>query len=385
VGAATVEFTAEANAFANALALSTFANHKRGKMIAALEAVRLVANGNTVKVESNILDHALTVFVQAAVKEGGEVAVSGERLAALAAGFPPKAEITVQVEGTDARVASGRSRFRIPAMPIDELPAVRKIIEATGGITLAREQVLALLARPMFAAETEKTRYYLCGICLHSTDDGLCSVATDGRRLARVTLAGTTGLSSDRRLIVPHSAVKIITRLLADNGNERITLTRSPTLFSVEATGFQFISKIIDSTYPAYEQLIPAASDNFAITDRVGLVQALERIGAAIDPALDAMRLVGLRWRAGEPQLHLCVPGHADAADDILDAKVGGSGQIAVQIRHLAEIAAELDGERIHLDTKDHLGPLLVTDPTDPKILMLQMPCAWPREVSAVA
>ena len=43
MGAATVEFTAEANAFANALALTTFANHKRGKMIAALEAVRLIA------------------------------------------------------------------------------------------------------------------------------------------------------------------------------------------------------------------------------------------------------------------------------------------------------------------------------------------------------
>ena len=56
-------------------------------------------------------------------------------------------------------------------MPIDKLPAVRKIIEATGGITLAREQVLALLARPMFAAETEKTRYYLCEFCLHGTDN----------------------------------------------------------------------------------------------------------------------------------------------------------------------------------------------------------------------
>ena len=75
---------------------------------------------------------------------------------------------------------------------------------------------------------------------------------------------------------------------------------------------------------------IPAVSNNFAITDRVGLVQALERIGAAIDPALHAMRLVGLRWRAGEPRLNLCVPGHADVADDMLDAKVGGSGQIAV-------------------------------------------------------
>jgi DNA polymerase III sliding clamp (beta) subunit (PCNA family) len=56
-----------------------------------------------------------------------------------------------------------------------------------------------------------------------------------------------------------------------------------------------------------------------------------------------------------------------------------------VQILHLAEIVAEIEGERIHIDTNGNGGPVLVTDPDDPDVLMLQMPCAWPFENATAA
>src|SRR5262249_45936568 len=197
-----MKFTAQANAFASALALAALAaDDKRVKTIAAPETARLAADGDTVKITSNILDHALALSVPAVVEEKGELAVPVVRLAALAAGFPPKAEITVQSDGPVAGVACGRSRFRLPTIPIDVLPAVPTIIEMTGDITLAREEALALFSRPFFAASNEQTQFYLCGILLHDVGGDLVAAATDGHRLARVSLAGATGLSSDRTLI----------------------------------------------------------------------------------------------------------------------------------------------------------------------------------------
>src|SRR5262245_39533779 len=192
-----MRFSVTACGFANALALAALlGDDRRVKENQALESVHLAFDGASVKISANVLDHAVELTVPAVVEERGELAVPGARLSALAAGFPPKAEITVQGDGPVARVSCGRSHFRLPTIPINDFPAVPSIIEMTGGITLAREKALALLARPMFAIETEKTRYYLGGICLHDSYDGLCAVATDGRRLARVTLAGVSGLSS---------------------------------------------------------------------------------------------------------------------------------------------------------------------------------------------
>src|SRR5437016_808922 len=84
-------------------------------------------------------------------------------------------------------------------------------------LTRIRLVALPMFARPLFAASAEQTSYYLCGVQLHDVDDGLVAVATDGHRLACVTIPGAAGLSADHRVIVPTIAVKLITRLLTDN------------------------------------------------------------------------------------------------------------------------------------------------------------------------
>jgi len=254
----------------------------------------------------------------------------------------------------------------------------------TGDITLAREEALALLSRPFFAASNEQTQFYLCGIFLHDVGGDLLAVATDGHRLARVSLAGATGLSLDRTLIIPNSAINILLRLLANKNSECITLARSRTLLAAETSRFRFVSKLIDSTYPSYERLILGPSGNAVTVGRVELAQALDRIAAVIDPAVKAMRLVGLQWALDEPALRLCIPGH-DLANDTLDAEVAGTGKVALQILHLAEIAAEIEGKCIHIDSNGNGGPVLITDRDDPDVLILQMPCAWPFEDTPAA
>src|SRR5262245_24785512 len=110
-----MKFTVTAGAFANALALATLlGDDRRVKKNQALEAVHLTPDGASVKISANVLDHAVELTVSAVVEEVGTLALSGARLAALAGGFPSKAEITIQADGPTARVACDRSHFRPP-------------------------------------------------------------------------------------------------------------------------------------------------------------------------------------------------------------------------------------------------------------------------------
>src|SRR5262249_61186953 len=77
---------------------------------------RLSTDGASVKISANVLHHAVELTVSAVVEEGGSLALSGARLAALAGGFPSKAEITIQADGPTARVACGRPHFRVARM-----------------------------------------------------------------------------------------------------------------------------------------------------------------------------------------------------------------------------------------------------------------------------
>ena len=184
-----MKIAANAGEFADALALAAaLSDDARVRRIQSLGAIRLTTADAAVEISANVLDHALTLTVPATVETAGALALPGERLAALAAGCPGDREIEIGADGAGARIVCGRSRFRLPAIPQDELPAPLALGQETGRVELAREEALKLFAQPLFAVSDEETRYYLNGVFLHDADGGLVAAGTDGHRLCRVIM-----------------------------------------------------------------------------------------------------------------------------------------------------------------------------------------------------
>ncbi|MGX1050847.1 DNA polymerase-3 subunit beta [Bradyrhizobium japonicum] len=369
-----MKVTLQAKPLATALGLAASCMVRR---IAALEHARLAAKSDRLVITANVLDFVLELSLSALTEAAGEVAIKSEQLAALAAGFRGDAEIEISNDDTMASIVCGRSRFKLQTLPVVELPSTPVIENEVGCIALERSELLALLSKPAFAISTEATRYYLNGILLHDTGAGLAAVATDGHRLARVILPGATGLSQDRRLIVPRPAMRVLLKLLADRDVELLTLRRSASLIEITSTAFSFISKLIDAEYPAYERLVPASTNNTAVVDHVALVRAVARIAAV---ASDDKRspLIGLTWKAPENALQLCTPGAPEIADDTIEAEVSGQGRLAVQIKHLMQLLGELKSHRVRIDAGMGAGnAILITDPDNANFTIIQMPCAW--------
>jgi DNA polymerase-3 subunit beta len=371
--------SATAGGLAGALALaSSLITNRVAKLNApGLCAVHLKAADDALIISSNVLDHALALTIPVTVNAPGELTVPATRLAGLAAGFPAKATVEISTDGAAACVASGRSRFKLPAIARDVLPPPLKLTEETGRVELAREEVTALFGRPAFAMSTAPTKYHLCGLFLHDTDAGLAAVATDGHRLVRVTIPGAGGLSADHRLIIPSAAVEIAIKLLRDKDIERLTLRRSRTLFAVESSRLAFVSKLVDGTFPDYARIVPKPTINTVTIDRAELRQALARIAAIADPAAQVAPLAGFEW-SNEPALRLCFAGWPELAGDELAAETSGVGKVALNIRQLDEMLAALDGERIRFASDGEREPVLVTDPDNAEWLAVQMPSLWP-------
>ena len=273
-------------------------------------------------------------------------------------------------------------------LPVGDLPTTPAIEQETRTAVaeVGREALLTLLSRPSFAVSSETSAgYYLNGVFVHDTDAGLAAVATDGQRLARIILPGVTGLSRDRRLIVPRPAIKILLKLLADKEVGLLTLRRSASLLEITSTKFTFISKLIDAEFPTYETLVPAPTDNTAIVDRTALVQAVARI-AAVAPDDKHLPLVGLTWKA-PGTLQLCVPETPELADDQIEAEmISGRCRTAVQVRHLKQLLDELASDRVRIDAGAGAGsPILITDPGSPNFAIVQMPCSWKAQASQAA
>jgi DNA polymerase III subunit beta len=352
--------------------------------IPALWHARLSAADGNLDITANVLDFVLKLSLPTEVEVAGETAVPSAKTAGLASSFPADATIKIIAEDTTALIACGRSHFKLATIPPGDLPPMPEIKDEIGRIVTKPSELLAMLSKVSFAISSEKTRYYLNGILLHDIKNNLVAVATDGHRLARAILPGAGGLSQDRRLIIPGPAIKIILKLLADKAIETVTLRRSATLIEIAAAPFTFVSKLIDAEYPSYERVVPAPSKNSVIVARAELARAFERIEAVTPPK--TAPTVGLMWKAGDPALHVVVPGWFGLADDPIEAKVSGAGRVAFQIRHGLELLDAVKGDRVRIDNNaEPSGPIHITDPGDPDFLIVQMPVRWVEYSEAAA
>ena len=376
-----MKISVNAGELATALALA--ASLSGGKVHRFLDVVRLSAAGDTLTITADVFDFMLTLTVPASAATAGEMAVPASRLAALAAGFDTEVLIEISSAETVAHIGCGRSHFRLPTIPMQGLPAPLALTEATGSVTVDRDDAAALLVWPTFAASTEKTRLYLGGVLLRDDEGVLTAVAIDGHRLVRSRVPGATGLSSDFGLIVPNTALRIVAKLLADKSVERVTLRRSLTLLSIEAARFVFVSKLIDQRFPDYTRLIPKPPGNTVTVDRIELLRALDRVAAVVDPRQRRV-VVGLTWTEQESALRLGLT-NSDDADDVVTAEVTGCGRVAVQISLLTEMLHELGGQRVRIASDGGINPILLSDIDRSDFLGLQMPCQWPARATQAA
>ena len=366
---------ARAGALAAALGLATLpTTEKQAKRTPALAAVRLAGNGDGACIVT-ITGPVGTISTSIEAEAEGEMALPCERLADLADAFSADAELAITADDNTAAVSSGKSHFKIPTFPIGDLPARHVLGKETGRVVLDTRIARDIFSRVAFAASTEATRFNLNGVFLHSAEGELAAVATDGYRLACATAATSSALSTlstDRGLIVPREMLKPIKNLLGKaSGN--VVLRRSDRLFAIEGARFAIVTRLIDSTYPHFERVIPPENPNTATTSRARLTESLARFAAVADPQNTA-HAVSLRWNADGLTLAA-----ADGSTDGLAADVEGEAETTIQTRYIAELIEAMRGDGITIATGKPGGPVIFTDPDDANFLALQMPLTQPR------
>jgi DNA polymerase-3 subunit beta len=371
-----MKLVSNAGELASALAQAELALDAR-IVIAILGCIHIQAGADgTVRLTVNALDRVISVTATAEVAEAGETVVRASVLAGLVKGFAKDAMVTVTADAQGAQVRCGRATYKLPIMPIDQLPPVPAIDVAAGEIELDRKELLEAIKQVAFAASTEETRYYMNGILFHDRDGRLALVATDGHRLAKCRIPSVP-FSSDHSCIVSNATVAALIKLLGKTVAEDVRLRRSKALLELTAPGVVLTSKLIDGTFPDYERVIPAAPKNSVTVDHADLVAALTRLEAVPANEKNLQDLVGLSWDPAEPALHLSLPHQPGAADDVITATVAGDApvQTAAQLRHIVELVDELYGKRVCIATAGAGNPILITETEDDATLVVQMPC----------
>lgn len=302
------------------------------------DAVSITCTENTVG--------TIATSVSATIHEPGEIAVSIGRLAALLSSFAADAIVDIEATTGAVNVVSGTSRLRLPAVSVAESPPAIAIDQEIGRVEIGSADCLKLM-EPLTVADTGSSRPYLAGVFWHCLNGRLVAVSTDSIRLIFTSVAASK-FSEDRGLIVPTEVAIAARRLLLKSEVSRVTLRRSRGLIAFDAPSFSLTARLIDSSFPAYESVIPSPASNSVLCNRRMLIAALSRLGAAA-PSNDTA-LVALSWGNGSC-LDLCLARSPLDGADVVAAQVRGSAEVALSLPQFVALLKEFNSEHIKLET----------------------------------
>src|SRR5881275_3060458 len=247
---------------------------------------------------------------------------------------------------------------------------VRKLPEGSQVELAAAEGKMQVIEKTRFAISSEETRYYLMGIFLHVVDEQLRAAATDGHRLARVTIPRPDGAEGMPDVIVPRKCVQELYRLVEElEGTVEISL--SPTKVRFGLGSAVLTSKLIDGTFPDYNRVIPTGNDKLLKLDPKSFSAGVDRVSTI---ASEKTRAVKISLDRDKVTLSVTSPENGLATEE-LAADYGADGlEIGFNARYLLDILGEIDGDTVEVHLADAAAPTLLRENDKSNALYVLMP-----------
>jgi len=359
---------------------------ERATLLKSLSHVQsVVERRNTIPILSNVLfearddgsirlmatdlDLQVDESIQANVATAGATTVSAHTLFDIVRKLPDGSQVEINAAEGKMQLSAGRARFNLSTLPRDDFPVI-----AEGDLPTRFELPAATLRqiidKTRFAISTEETRYYLMGIFLHVADDALKAAATDGHRLARVTVAKPDGADGMPDVIVPRKCVAELRKLL-DELEGTVEVSMSPTKIRFGLGSAVLTSKLIDGTFPDYNRVIPTGNDKLLKLDPKSFAQGVDRVSTI---ASEKTRAVKMNVDRDKVTLSVTSPESGTATEEIA-ADYGSDGiEIGFNARYLLDILSEIDGDTVEVHLADAAAPTLLRENDKSPALYVLMP-----------
>jgi DNA polymerase-3 subunit beta len=326
---------------------------ERKNTIPILANVLMEAKGDQVSFLATDLEVALRSKCPATVTKPGALTLPAKKLFEIVKSLP-ETDIRISAEKGGVKVAADRFDSRMQTLPREDFPSLP---ESGGSPTamLSRASLKEMVAKTQFAITGEDTRYFLNGAQFVLKADEMNLVATDGHRLALVSVArdGTSKQNGeDNKAILPKKTLGELARLMTD-GDGDISYERGENHLFFEVGGRLLISRMIDGQFPAYERVIPKGNDKHIEFERDRLTNAVKRVALLSN---ERSRAVKIQIDKGRVDVTSSSPDLGEAKETLPVEYSGGPMQICFNAQYVLDFLAAVSTDVVSLELKDEVS-----------------------------
>jgi len=327
---------------------------ERKNTIPILANVLIEANGNEVRMLATDLEVALRSRCDAAVSRGGSLTLPAKKLYEIVKALP-ETDVRIQEDKNGVKVAADKFDSRMQTLPREDFPTLP---ETTGaGSTLPREPLREMIAKTQFAITGEDTRYFLNGALFVLRSDSMSLVATDGHRLALVTVKRdgpdqAVKAGEEVKVILPKKTLLELGKLLSE-ADADIRYERGENHLFFAVGDRVLISRMIDGQFPAYERVIPKGNDKDIEFERERLTNAVRRVALLSN---ERSRAVKFEIDKGKVEVTSSSSEFGEAREQLAVDYQGTALNISFNAQYVLDFLNVADTDVVSLSLKDEVS-----------------------------
>ena len=291
-------------------------------------------------------DVSAEVQIPAEVAAPGTVLVSGRLLSEITRALPAK-PVDVSVDGSRMLLTCGSAKFSLPAMPVEDYPALPALPDETG--VVAADLFTEAVGQVAVAAGKDDTLPMLTGIRVEITGDRIVLAATDRFRLAvRELTWSAAGPDVDAALLVPAKTLAEAAKSVSPGSDVHLALGTGAAvgedrLLGMRSGGRRSTTRLLDTEFPKYRQLLPPEHTAVATIGVADLTEAIKRVALVADRGAQ----VRMEFSDGAVRLSAGADGVGLAEEDLPVDFAGDPLTIAFNPTYLTDGLGSLHSERV--------------------------------------
>jgi len=326
---------------------------ERKNTIPILANVLMEAKGDEVRFLATDLEVGLRSKCQATVAKGGSLTLPAKKFYEIVKSLP-ETDIRIAEDKGGVKVAADRFDSRMQTLPREDFPTLPES-GGTPSATLSRASVKEMVAKTQFAITGEDTRYFLNGALFVLKPNEMSLVATDGHRLALVSVMRDGKGNKDAeevKAILPKKTLGELGRLLGE-GDGDITYERGENHLFFDVGGRLLISRMIDGQFPAYERVIPKGNDKHIEFERDRLTNAVKRVALLSN---ERSRAVKFQLDKGKVEVTSSSPEFGEAKETLPVDYNDASMQICFNAQYVMDFLGAVETDNVALELKDEVS-----------------------------
>lgn len=323
------------------------------------ESVLILTRDGALQLKGTDLEVAIRFTIEdetLSVEEPGSLVVNASKLTQILREVRDE-EIAFVWENNALAVDCRGSHFKVMGLPPEEFPDIPDFPEDAASV-LPASLFKRMVARTAFATAKEKMRYALNGVLFLLDGSTLTMVGTDGRRLAHSSASIASTTQGRLQVIVPTKGMSQMARVIGEE-QETVEVALKDNQLSLRTTHAVVVSRLVEGTFPNFEEVIPVNCERRATVDREELIGSIRK--ASI---LTSKESQSVRFSFSETELNMTA-----RADNVGNASVGMAIEyvgepleMAFNPAYVIEGLNAMSGETVAFEFRTPTSPAKITD-----------------------